>query len=95
MLPANQGTVAYCIKRNIVWIDGSAMKPTTTWTTVLNANVIPSVYRPSLAVRAKGYFGAFGVGHMTVYMDTSAKIQISAVSEAASADGSFTIIYPI
>ena len=71
------------------------MKPTTTWVVVLNGNIIPSTYHPSYGFGVKGCFDPYGVNHMTVYIDTSAMIEISAAQAATSASGSFSIIYPM
>ena len=94
-MSANQGTIIYCVLSNIVWIDGDSMKPTTMWTTVLNVDVMPIAYYPSYGLSTQGHFGDYGVNHMTVIMDVYGCIKISAASAATSANGAFTIIYPI
>lgn len=84
------GTVRYRIIRNSVWIDISGQSPTTSWTQIAT---IPSDIRPHHTIRAQGYCGGNGMYPMTIYLDSSGLLQISASSSRTSGGG--TLIYPL
>ena len=85
------GTLIARRYHGLVFLEGSGLKPTTTWSVITES--LPQKYVPQRSTRISGWHNSYGRVHMTILISTTGQIQISTQTAGTAADGYFNAVY--